>query len=385
MRRVGSLWPQVVSFTNLYSAYRKARRGKGDRPEVVGFELDLERNLLDLQSELIEQRYRPGEYRLFRIYDRKPRTIAAAPFRDRVVHHALMALVEPVLDRRMIDDSYACRKGRGVHAAVVRYQRWAQRYAYALKVDVQAYFPSVDHTILKETLRRHLKDPGVLWLFDRIIDSAPESPAPVVFFPGDDLVDLMRRRRGLPIGNLTSQFLGNLYLNGVDHYLKERCGARAYLRYVDDLILLDDDKERLWALRAALDQQLARIRLRLHPNKVRVQSTALGLDVLGYWVFPQYRRLRRDAGYRYRRRLRELARLYGEGRIDLEDVRASVAAWIGHARNADSGGLRRAVLGSVCFRRGCGRDSIPGRGSRRLVEQRTEEPARGRAQQEPDR
>nr|VFK36394.1 MAG: Retron-type reverse transcriptase [Candidatus Kentron sp. SD]VFK38630.1 MAG: Retron-type reverse transcriptase [Candidatus Kentron sp. SD] len=349
MKRIGGLWEKVTAFDNLYLAWRKARAGKAARPTVTRFELDLERNLLALQTALRTRTYRPGEYYLFEIYDRKPRVIAAAPFPDRVVHHALMNPVEPLLDRRLIHDCYACRVGKGVHAAVRRYQAWARRYAYVLKVDVRRYFPSIDHDILKAKLRRRIKDRNVLWLFDTLIDSAPNAGSPGVLFPGDDLVTLMERRCGLPIGNLTSQFLGNLYLDDPDHYLKEVCGVRAYLRYVDDLILLDDDKRRLWDIKGKIDEFLARERLCLHPDKVLVQPTGLGLDVLGYRVFPDRILLRRDNGYRYRRRLWAMQRDYRQGKITIHDVRASVAAWLGHTHHADSLALSWAVLYPVSF------------------------------------
>jgi RNA-directed DNA polymerase len=391
VRRLGGIWERVLAFENLLDAHRKARRGKRARPAVARFELDLERNLLDLQRELGDRTYWPGGYRLFEIYDRKPRRIAAAPYRDRVVHHAVMNLVEPVLDRAFIADSYACRVGKGVHGAVERHQGWARRYVYALKVDVRRYFPSIDHRILKTKLRARIKDAGVLWLFDQIVDSGPD-PGPGETFGSDDLVDLMQRRCGIPIGNLTSQFLGNLYLDDLDHYLKETLRVPAYLRYVDDLILLDDSKSRLWDLRREIDRFLEGERLRLHPHKVQVRPTALGLDVLGYRVFPGHRRLRRDNGYRFRRRLRDLARAYARGVLDWPAIDASVAAWIGHITHAESRGLRRAVLGSVVFRReadgrAAGACATMGtgqpvgrclaRGSRRRLEQQPEEPPVG--------
>ncbi|MDX1654599.1 MAG: RNA-directed DNA polymerase [Candidatus Competibacteraceae bacterium] len=382
MNRVGGLWQQILTFDNLLLAFRKARRGKRGRPEVADFELDLEGNLLRLQEELAEGRYRPGRYRLFLIYDRKPRRIAAAPFRDRVVHHALMNLVEPALDRRFIDDSYACRVGRGVHKAVERYQGWARCHAYVLKVDVRRYFPSIDHTLLKAKLRRRLKEPQVLGLFDRIIDGAPDPGEPAPVFPGDDLVDLMQRRHGLPIGNLTSQFLANLYLDDLDHFLKETRRVRAYLRYVDDLVLLGDDKAQLWALRGEIETFLAGERLMLHPHKAQVRSTAEGVELLGYRVFPTHRRLRRDNGYRFRRRLRAKAVAYAAGFLALAEIKASVCAWIGHIRHASSRGLCKAVLGSVSFKRAADRALRPACGSRRWLEQQPGEPPVGQPQQE---
>jgi retron-type reverse transcriptase len=153
MKRLGGVWSKVVSFENLLTAYRKARRGKAQRLEVARFGLALERELLALQRELQTAEYRPGPYHLFTIYERKPRVIAAAPFRDRVVHHAVMNVIEPLLDRTFIHDSYACRIGKGTHAAVDRYQTWARRYPYVLKMDVAQYFPSIDHDILREKVR----------------------------------------------------------------------------------------------------------------------------------------------------------------------------------------------------------------------------------------
>ena len=185
MKRLGGIWPKLVSFENLLRAYRKARRGKRERPGVAEFGLDLERQLIALQRDLEIGEYQPCAYRLFTIYDRKPRVIAAAPFRDRVVHHAVMNLVEPALDRTFISDSYACRVGKGVHAAVDRYQAWAQTYRYALKMDVQQYFPSIDHECLKAKLRRRIKDRRALELLDRIIDGSPASDGSPQYFPGD--------------------------------------------------------------------------------------------------------------------------------------------------------------------------------------------------------
>lgn len=222
MKRHGHLWADITSFENLLRAYRKARLGKRSRDEVSEFDLNLENELLQLQNALRVKTYRPGTYRVFTIYERKPRQICAAPFRDRVVHHAVMNIVDPLLDRRFIYDSYACRSGRGVHLAVSRYQVWAKRHAYALKLDVARYFPNIDHLILKQQILRRIKDPNVLWLFDRIIDQSPEFKAEApVYFPGDDLVTPFERKKGLPIGNLTSQFLANLYLDDLDNFIKE--------------------------------------------------------------------------------------------------------------------------------------------------------------------
>ena len=215
MRRRGNLWQRVVAFENLLLAFRKARRGKGRSPEVAEFGFNLEPELLCLQRELEAGDYWPGKYRLFTIYERKPRLIAAAPFRDRVVHHAVMNVLESPLDRTFIHDSYACRKGKGVHAAVDRYQCWARRYAYVLQMDVAKYFPSIDCDLLKNKLQRRIKDKCLLELLERIIDTGPEQGTPAVWFSGDGLLTPTERKRGIPIGNLTSQFFANLYLAAI--------------------------------------------------------------------------------------------------------------------------------------------------------------------------
>ncbi len=357
MKRYGNLWPQVVSFENLLLAYRKARRGKRTRAEVGRFALNLESELLDLQQELETGEYQPGDYRLFTIYERKPRAIAAAPFRDRVVHHAVMNVVEPLIDRTFIDDSYACRHGKGVHLAVDRYQAWARRYAYALKLDVSKYFSSVDHLILKGKLRRRLKDNKVLRLLDRIIDTAPEGAHNMIYFDGDDLFTPGQRRVGIPIGNLTSQFFANLYLDGLDHFLKEDLRVKAYLRYVDDMVILGDDKGRLAEIREKVRAKLAEERLLLHPRKAHITPVEDGLNLLGYLVFPNHRRLRNDNGHRFVRRLRGFARAYAERQMEWEDFNPSVQSWIGHARHADTEGLRERIFSDIVFTRGTSQET----------------------------
>ncbi len=357
MKRLGGIWPRIVSFDNLLLAYHKARRGKGGSPDVARFALNLEKELFRLQRELLDDTYWPSAYRLFRIYERKPRIIAAAPFRDRVVHHALMNLIEPTLDRTFIHESYACRRGKGVHAAVDRYQVWARRNAYALKMDVTQYFPSIDHAILKAKLRRRIKDARVLALLERIIDTSPEVEKAPTYFPGDDLLTPLERRVGIPIGNLTSQFLANLYLDDLDHFVKQDMKVGAYLRYVDDMVALDNDKGRLAEVRAVIRGRLAAERLLLHPRKAHLSPTATGLNLLGYLVFPNHRCLRNDNGHRFARRLRGFARAYARGLVSLGDIKPSVQSWIGHAMHADTERLRARIISGTVFRRGTGREA----------------------------
>ena len=205
---MGQLFEQVCAWDNLWLAWRKASRGKRGRAAAAGFEMRLADNLLDLQRELQEQTYTPGAYASFYIHDPKHRLISAAPFRDRVVHHALCNVIEPIFERSFIRDSYANRAGYGTHRALDRAQHFARRYRYLLPCDVRQFFPAIDHAILRDILARKLDDQAVMWLVDRILASGAgvlsEEYTPV-YFPGDDLF-AVNRLRGLPIGNLTSQF-----------------------------------------------------------------------------------------------------------------------------------------------------------------------------------
>ena len=343
-----------MSLDNLYTAYCKARKGKRRRPDVAQFSLGLEQNLSVLQQELITGTYSPGAYRQFTVYERKPRLISVAPFRDRVVHHAVMHVLEPLLDQRFIPDTYACRKNKGVHRAVDRYQQFARDNAYVLKLDIARYFASIDRTILKQQLARRIKDKAVLELLYRIIDNGPATNEPVRFFPGDDLVTVSERRCGLPIGNLTSQFFANLYLYEFDHWLKETQRVKGYLRYVDDLYLLGNDKQRLWDLRDAVAGKLQEIRLALHADKTQIYRTTECVDVLGYRLSRYRRRLRNDNGFRFRRRLRHMSSMYREGQIDWPTLNASVQSWIGHAKHAETAGLRETIVSRVSFSKGAG-------------------------------
>jgi retron-type reverse transcriptase len=218
---MGALFERVCSFLNLLEAARLASRGKRFRPNVAAFSLNLEEELYQLRQELLSQSYRPGPYRTFFVCDKKPRFISAAPFRDRVVHHALCQVIEPIFERRFLYDSYACRKGKGTHAAVERASSYARRFRYVLKCDVEKYFPSIDHAVLLALIVEQIWDEGALWLIRTILAGSNPQPEAVAYFPGDDLFKPFERRRGIPNGNRTSQFFANVYLDTLDHYVKE--------------------------------------------------------------------------------------------------------------------------------------------------------------------
>ena len=349
MKTYRHLYSQVYDFENLFLAYRAARRGKRGKANVAFFERKQEDELLALQNELQAQTYTPGHYHTFYIHEPKRRLISAAPFRDRVVHHALCRVIEPIWERRFTFDSYANRVGKGTHRALDRTQQFARRYPYVLQCDVRQFFPSIDHAILRAELERLIADPGVLWLCDRILDSGknvlPEEYE-MAWFPGDELFSALRLR-GLPIGNLTSQFWANIYLNALDHFVKRELRCPAYIRYVDDFLLFSDSQQELSGWRAEVIQKLAELRLALHENRAQVFPTWTGIPFLGFRVYPTHRRLKRARVVSYWRKLRQQVRAVAEDPSNLPDLQASIQGWVNHVRYGDTWGLRRAILGSI--------------------------------------
>ena len=208
MKTHNHLFDQICSFKNLLAASRKAQMGKRFQEEVARFNFHLEPELYRLQEELQTQTYRPGPYHEFYIHEPKRRLISAAPYRDRVVHHALCNVIEPIFDRTFIYDSYACRKNRGTHKAVDRFTAFCRKNRYGLKCDIKKYFPSIDHELLKATFRRKIRDSRTLWLTDLIVDSSNPQEHILEYFEGDDLLTPLNRRCGIPIGNGRIEHMG---------------------------------------------------------------------------------------------------------------------------------------------------------------------------------
>lgn len=359
MKRYGYLWPQITDFENLWQAARQAQKGKRFRPNVLAFNHDLEANLLQLQDELRNRTYQPGQYRTFEIIDPKPRLISAAPYRDRVVHHALCNVIVPLIERSFIDDSYANRVGYGTHKALRRAVQFARSRRYVLQCDIRKYFPSLDHQILKQQLRRWLKCPDTLWLIDTIIDNSNPQTEELVYFPNDTLLTPLERRVGLPIGNLTSQFFANVYLNGFDHWVKESLKIRNYLRYVDDFLLFGDDWQQLAAAKRSMINYLTSLRLQLHPIKSQLFETRHGLNFVGFRILPLGEtfpkdiciRVRNDNLRRSRLRLKQLQHAYATGELPLSALVQRLHSWEAHLLHGDTYRLRRQVFDNTGFRR----------------------------------
>ena len=351
MKRYGHLWSEVVAFSNLLTAARRAQKGKRFRENVLAFNYNLEYELIKLKGELESHTYRPGAYRTFEIVEPKQRLISAAPYRDRVVHHALCKVIAPLLESTFIHDSYANRVGFGSHRALRRFTHFARSSRYVLQCDLQKYFPSIDLALLKAILRRKIKCSETLWLIDTIIDSSNEQVPAAFHFPGDDLLAPLERRRGLPIGNLTSQFFANVYLNGLDHFIKEQLKARQYLRYVDDFALFSDDQGFLKEVRPAIEAYLAELRLKIHPIKSQIFETRHGANFMGFRVFPEQIRVRSENLRRSRRRLKQIQTDYATGKVSLPEVIQSLRSWEAHLQHGDTWQLRQTVFAALGFAR----------------------------------
>jgi hypothetical protein len=261
-------------------------------------------------------------------------------------------VIEPAFERSFIYDSYANRVGKGTHRALTRCQAFARRYPYVLQCDVKQFFPSIDLEILEAILRRKVRNPDLQWLIHQILASGVgvlSEAYDMVFFPGDDLL-AATRPRGLPIGNLTSQFWANCYLSSFDHFVQRSLGCSAYLRFVDDFLLFGDDPKQLWRWKAAVVDRLARLRLTLHEERAQVRPVGEGMPFLGFVVFPERRRLKRRKGVEFERKLRRLAARYCDGKIALDAITPSVQGWINHTRYGNTIGLRKAVLGGLSLR-----------------------------------
>ena len=348
-----NLWPYVVSWDNLLASYQTCRRRKRYSPRAAAFDFAWESNLLRLQKELDTGTYQCGAYRNFYIHDPKRRRISAAPFRDRVLHHAVVRVLEPIFERRFIYDSYACRRGKGTHRALDRAQHYLRRHAYCLKTDIVRFFPNVDHGVLLQVLATNIGDQRLMALLRQIAASGEgvlADEATDGYFPGDDLFAALRPK-GLPIGNLTSQFFANVLLDVVDHFVKEDLRAPGYVRYADDFLLFGDSKAELWDYRAAIVERLAMLRLTLHERKTQVRPCRNGVKFLGLILHRDGRRLQQRVIRRFSRRLRRFRLLYRYGMAGPREISGSVRAWLSFAEEANSTGIRRAIWRRARFTR----------------------------------
>ena len=366
--------PPVFSLENIHRQYLQCRRNKRNTLNALRFEYDLEDNLIKLQEELEGQTYTPSRSVCFVLKQPKLREIFAADFRDRVVHHILVDALEKVWEPRFIHDSYACRKGKGTHAAVKRLQTFMRRVshngtrsAYFLHLDVQGFFLHINKAILSQMLAKHIRDETLLWLARTVIfhdctrDFVLKGKRSVLEkVPPHKSLFNTENKRGLPIGNLASQFFANVYLNELDQFVKHHLKARYYLRYSDDFVLLHDNKERLLEWKEAIEEFLhARLRLRLNERRQTFGPISNGVDFLGYIVRPDYLLVRRRVVNRLKGRLEEYQKLLiGQKRgctvvrydqSALEKLRATWSSYGAHFKMANTYRLRAKLCGRFAW------------------------------------
>lgn len=287
MKRIGDIYDKITCLKNLQDADALAQKGKANQYGVIIHNRNREGNLLLLQDLLVAKTYRTSRYDIFTIHEPKERIIYRLPyFPDRITHHAIMNVLEPIFVSTFTADTYSCIKNRGVHQLLRNLKRDltdTKATQYCLKLDITKFYPSVDHEILKGMLRKKFKDRDLLWLLDEIIDSAP----------------------GLPIGNYLSQYLANFYLTYFDHWVKEQKGVRYYYRYADDIIILDDDKSRLHGLLEEITGQLASLKLEVKGNHQIFPVEARGIDLVGYVFFHTHTLIRKRIKKAFARKLSE--------------------------------------------------------------------------------
>ena len=328
MKRYGNLYERICSIDNLREAFENASIGKRNRSDVLEYGKNLEANLEELRRELLSHTYKTSDYHIFTLYEPKERIIYKLPFRDRVVHWAIMLLIEPIWTRNFTRDTYACVKGRGIHPLLNKLRRDLQDdpegTAYCLKLDVRKFYPSINHEILKEVIRQKIKDPELLWLLDGIIDSADT---------------------GVPIGNYLSQFFANLYLSELDHLLKESYGVRYYYRYADDIVLLADNKEKLHGWLVAINDYLNDYRrLSIKKNYQVYPVESRGGDFIGYVSYHTHVLARKK---NKKALCRKVARLRKRGLPD-DEIRLQVASEMGFMSHCNSNNLLK-ILGMKKF------------------------------------
>lgn len=349
MKTVNNIYQHICTYGNLYTAWCKTRKGKRFTDEGSRFEFHLEQELQLLQQELSEKKYTPGQYKSFYVYEPKKRMISAAPLRDRVVHHAVCNIIEPIFEPTFIYDSYANRKGKGTHKAIERYQYFCRMKKYVLKCDIKKFFPSIDLEILKALYRRKIACNNTLLLLDTIIDGSNAQEDNIEYFSNDTLFTPYERRRGLPIGNLTSQFSANVYLNPLDHFIKDTLGCKAYVRYVDDFVLLSDNKKELNEWKIHIKQFLNTLRLKVHSHKTKIYRVEDGIEFLGHRVFPEFRLLKKSNVKRFRKRLKNLADMRTRKKITTKKITERIQSWIAHASFSDTTRLRSKIFSTTSF------------------------------------
>ena len=336
MKTFNNLWKNLCSYENVYKAFLRARKGKTKKAYVKEFEADFVNNLSTLRTELLLHSYQPEPLKTFIIRDPKTRKISKSAFRDRIVHHALINILEPIFDKRFIFDSYANRKSKGTLKAIQRFDKFKRKVTkngaqigYVLKADIRHYFDEVDQGILLDIIKKRIKDERVLWLIKKILDNHHPSV----------------RNKGMPLGNLTSQFFANVYLDELDQFVKHSIGAKYYIRYVDDFVILHERKEILDSYRSSISHFLqTELALTLHSLKSRITQLDQGIDFLGFRIFYHHKLLRKMNERKMNQKYKAYKQLYKKGVCVYDKIYNFLQGWCVYAKHGNTFNVRMKLL-----------------------------------------
>ncbi len=314
------IYDRIISLDNLFLAWQEFRKSKRNKPDVQGFEFNLEDNLFQLHQDLENKTYQHSHYTPFYIQDPKLRRIHKACVRDRILHHAVFRILYPIFDKGFIYDSYSCRLNKGTHKAVNRLEKFCRKLSknntkniFALKCDIRKFFDSIDQDVLIGLIKEKIQDDNAIWLIEKIIKS----------FKNAD-------RKGIPLGNVTSQLFANIYLNELDQFVKHRLKKRYYLRYCDDFTILGENKENLTKLTPLIDNFLKeKLKLILHSDKIIIRKHRHGIDFLGYVVLPYYRVLRTKTKRRVFKKIKKKRQDLQNKLISEESFNQSLQSYLG--------------------------------------------------------
>lgn len=322
MKRIGNLYHEIISLENLIIADGKAQKGKSKKYGVIRHNKNQEKNILDLHQMLKQKNYKTSAYDVFKVWEPKERDVYRLPyFPDRITHHAIMNVLEPIFVGVFTADSYSCIKGRGIHKASFNLRKALKNLEetkYCLKLDIRKFYPNIDHEILKTLLRRKIKDADLLWLLDEIIESAP----------------------GLPIGNYLSQYFANFYLTYFDHWIKEQKQIKNYFRYADDIVILAGNKDDLHLIFNEIQHYMKdNLKLEIKGNYQIFPVESRGIDFVGYVHFHTHVLLRKSIKKRFAKMLKR------------NHIRESVASYTGWTKHCDSKNLLKKLLPNEQFQR----------------------------------
>lgn len=325
MQRVGYLFESVVSYENLLIAFHKAYRGKKTK-EKENYYFALENNLIELQKKLKDNIYTPQNYSYFILRGLKDREISVAKFEDRVVQHAIINIIEPIYEKRFISDSYATRKNKGVIKAIKKCQEQTAGNSYYLKCDIEKYFDNINHEILLEKIERKIKDKKLIILIGKILKNS----------------DL---KRGLPIGNLTSQFFANVYLDSIDHYLKDKLSIKNYVRYMDDFVIQSSSKEEIKKIKKLVERFLElELNLKLKEKATFSNNIEVGIPFCGVRIFRKTIRIRKESLKISIYKIKEKLKLFKSGEISESDLVMTLNSIFSYWKNYDTCNLRKKII-----------------------------------------